>query len=187
MSLNILLVNDDGIEANGIETLFDGLVAAGHDVTVVAPASPQSAQGSTLGGLDAVTSTFTIEASAEFGPDSFAVNAATAPTVLTGLELAELGAIFPNEEIDVVISGTNEGENIGTSPNISGTVNGALAALFEGVPAIAVSAEDDTNPELVFDRSAQFVVELLEELEAAQPQGAPLLPEGIGQIGRAHV
>jgi 3-phytase len=180
MSLNILLVNDDGIDAVGIETLFDGLVTAGYNVSVVAPAAPQSAQGSTLGGLDAVTSTFTIEESTEFGPGSFAVNAATAPTALTGLELAELGVIFPGEEVDVVLSGTNEGENIGTSPNISGTVNGALAALFEGFPAIAISAKDDNNPELVFERSALFTVEVLEALQAVQPEGAPLLPEGIG-------
>ncbi|MEM8673239.1 MAG: 5'/3'-nucleotidase SurE [Cyanobacteria bacterium P01_G01_bin.67] len=180
MSLNILLVNDDGIEADGIGTLFDGLVAAGHDVAVVAPSDPQSAQGSTSGRLDAITSSFTIEESEEFGFSSFAVDAAVVPTVLTGLELAELGAIFPEEEIDVVISGTNEGENIGTSNNISGTVNGAVAALFEGLPAIAVSAADDENPELAFERSAGFVVEVLEELDSSRAEGAPLLPEGIG-------
>ncbi|MEM8720960.1 MAG: 5'/3'-nucleotidase SurE [Cyanobacteria bacterium P01_G01_bin.39] len=180
MSLNILLVNDDGIDADGIGTLFDGLVAAGNDVAVVAPDSPQSAQGSTLSGLDAITSSFTIETSEEFGADSFAVDAAVVPTVLTGLELVELGAIFPGEEVDVVISGTNEGENIGTSNNISGTVNGAVAALFEGLPAIAVSAADDENPELAFERSAGFVVEVLEELDSSRAEGAPLLPEGIG-------
>lgn len=180
MSLNILLVNDDGIEADGIGTLFDGLVAVGHDVAVVAPADPQSAQGSTLGGLDALTTSFTIEESEEFGTGSFAVDAAVVPSVLTGLELAELGAIFPEEEIDLVISGTNEGENIGTSNNISGTVNGAVAALFAGFPAIAVSAADSENPELAFERSAGFVVEVLEQLETSQAEGTPLLPEGIG-------
>ncbi|WP_319421003.1 5'/3'-nucleotidase SurE [Pleurocapsa sp. FMAR1] len=180
MSLNILLVNDDGIGADGIGTLFNGLVAAGHDVAVVAPESQQSAQGSTLGGLDALTSSFTIEASEEFGPSSFAVDAAVVPTVLTGLELADLGAIFPGEAIDVVISGTNAGENIGTSNNISGTVNGAVAALFEGLPAIAVSAADNENPDLAFERSAGFVVEVLKDLETSQTEGAPLLPEGIG-------
>lgn len=179
-TLNVLLVNDDGIDADGIGTLFDGLVAAGHNVSVVAPADPQSAQGSTIGGIDALTSSFTIEESAEFGSSSFAVNAAVVPTVLTGLELAELGAIFPGEEIDIVISGTNEGENIGASNNISGTVNGAVAALFEGLPAIAISAADSENPELAFERSAGFVVEVLEELDNARAEGAPLLPEGIG-------
>lgn len=43
--LNILLVNDDGYQADGIRVMFDALVAAGHTVTLVAPKDPQSGQG----------------------------------------------------------------------------------------------------------------------------------------------
>jgi len=190
VSLNILLANDDGFEAEGITVLFEALLEAGHDVGLVAPDTAQSAQGSTLGGVEGLTEPFGItpfvpEFSDDFTGDpdeveAFAVGSTTVGTVLTGIALAENGLILGGEEIDVVITGTNEGENIGESPNISGTVNGALAGLFEGLPAIAVSAGDNENPELAFERAAGFTVELLATLEAQQPAGAPLLPAGTG-------
>jgi|GEM_PF-71127 len=175
MALNILLTNDDGFDAPGISSLFEALEAAGHTVRIVAPQDQQSAQGSTLGGIEGVTSSFRIE---EFAPGNHFVDSTPVAAVLTGLALADQGVIFPDEEIDIVISGTNSGENIGPSPNISGTVNAAVAAIHRDLPAIAVSAGDDTD--LAFARSADFVVDVLDRLEAQQPEGAPVLPVGTG-------
>ena len=55
--LNIVLTNDDGFDAPGIQTLYTALVNAGFNVHIVAPAVNQSAQGSSLGGTTAVDST----------------------------------------------------------------------------------------------------------------------------------
>lgn len=177
MSLNIVLTNDDSYTAPGIATLYGALVAAGHNVHIVAPLDPQSAQGTSLGGVDALTSTFVVD---EYEPGNYNVDGTVIPTVLTGLELNDLGAIFPGDNIDVVISGTNKGENIGDSENISGTVNGSLRALYEGIPSIAVSAESSHNVDLAYQRAGEFTVEVLDHLEAARADGAPLLPAGTG-------
>jgi len=51
--LNIVLTNDDGFNAPGIQTLYTALVNGGFNVHIVAPAVNQSAQGSSLGGTAA--------------------------------------------------------------------------------------------------------------------------------------
>jgi broad specificity polyphosphatase/5'/3'-nucleotidase SurE len=56
MSPNIVVTNDDGFDADGLTVLFDRLVKAGHDIRRLAPAEPQTAQGSTSGGLEAIDS-----------------------------------------------------------------------------------------------------------------------------------
>jgi 5'/3'-nucleotidase SurE len=112
----------------------------------------------------------------EFSPGNFSVDGRPAVATMTALD-----DLFAGQEPDLVISGTNRGDNIGESENISGTVNGAIQALFDGIPSIAVSAGsvngDFTNG---FNNAAAFIVDLVEKLEAAQTPGAPLLPPGEG-------
>src|SRR5262245_43583954 len=135
--LKIILTNDDGFSAPGITTLYNALVAAGFDVHIVAPAVNQSAQGSSLGGTAALDGPINIT---EFSPGNFCVDGKPAAAALTALD-----DLFAGDSPDLIISGTNRGDNIGESENISGTVNGALQGLFEGVPAIAVSTASFNN------------------------------------------
>lgn len=174
MALNILLTNDDGFDSEGIGALFDALVDAGHSVTIAAPAGPQSGQGSTLGGVEALFSPLEIT---EFSPGNFAVAASPIVSVLTGLDF-----LAADRDIDIVLSGINEGANVGPISNSSGTVNAAVGAILSGVPAIAVSADPDEAGDFSqsYDAAAAFVLELLDRLEAAQADGAPLLPAGTG-------
>ena len=175
MALNIILTNDDGYNAPGLQTLYNALVAAGNNVHIVAPAVNQSAQGSSLGGKTALSSPINIT---PFSPGNYYVDGRPATAALVGTDV--LGAsLFNGARPDLVISGTNRGENIGTSETISGTVNGALQGLFEGVPAIAVSAGSAGGSyDAAFANAATFTTDFVARLEAARTAGAPLLPAG---------
>src|SRR5215468_3114243 len=155
--LNIILTNDDGFSAPGIQTLYAALLNAGFNVHIVAPAVNQSAQGSSLGGASALINPIDIT---EFSPGNFFVDGKPATAALTALD-----DLFAGKAPDLVISGTNRGENIGESENISGTVNGALQALFEGVPSIAVSAQTGGDLNTTFANAANFVVNFLQQLQ----------------------
>lgn len=171
--LNIVLTNDDGYNAPGIQTLYAALVEAGFNVHIVAPAVNQSAQGSSLGSATALTNPIDIT---EFSPGNFFVDGKPATAALTALD-----DLFAGQAPDLVISGTNRGENIGQSENISGTVNGALQALFEGVPSIAISAgSSDGSFDAAFANAGDFMVDFLHKLQDAQTPGQPLLPTGQG-------
>jgi 5'/3'-nucleotidase SurE len=171
--LKIVLTNDDGFNAPGITTLYNALVAAGFDVHIVAPAVNQSAQGSSLGGTDALNGPINIT---EFSPGNFFVDGKPAAAALTALD-----DLFAGHAPDLILSGTNRGDNIGESENISGTVNGAIQGLFEGVPAIAISAGSFNGSfDAAFANSASFMVNFLHELQDAQTPGQPLLPAGEG-------
>lgn len=174
MPLSIVLTNDDGFDAPGIQSLYSALVAAGYDVHIVAPKTNQSAQGSSLGGTAAIDSPVTVT---EFSPGNYYVDGR--PGVATR---AAIDTLFADNPPDLVISGTNKGDNTGESENISGTVNGAVAALDRGIPAIAVSAGSDPTGSYTngFANAANITVELVQRLEAAKADGQPLLPAGEG-------
>ncbi len=119
---DILLTNDDGIEATGLRTLRDGLSAVGN-VTVVAPADDQSAVGRALSGSVTVRDH-------DLG---YVIQGTPADCVVAGLEV-----LAP--EADLVVAGCNRGANLGAyNLGRSGTVSAAVEATFFGVPAMAVS------------------------------------------------
>jgi 5'-nucleotidase len=119
---DILMTNDDGIEATGLGTLRDGLASVG-DVTVVAPADDQSAVGRALSGSVTVRDH-------DLGHE---IDGTPADCVVAGLEVLAPGT-------DLVVAGCNRGANLGAcNLGRSGTVSAAVEATFFGVPAIAVS------------------------------------------------
>jgi len=118
----ILVTNDDGIDAPGIRALAAGLEAVGN-VTVVAPADNQSASGRAM----------STEVGVRDHDLGYAVEGTPSDCVVAGLE-----ALGPYP--DLVVSGVNEGGNLGMYVlGRSGTVSAAVEAAFFGVPAIAVS------------------------------------------------
>jgi 5'-nucleotidase len=127
--LTILVTNDDGVGAPGIDALVEELTALPDvEVIVVAPATNQSgsSDSTTPGGAtvqDATTAS---------GHPAVAVNGFPADTVNYALD--ELGL-----EPDVVVSGVNAGQNIGIFVPLSGTIGAARTAARRNVPAIAIS------------------------------------------------
>ena len=135
-ALDILLTNDDGFDAPGITSLYDALVAAGHQVTLVAPAENQSGKG---GSLNTNVFDFTPGVGAmqltHFGGGVWSLAGTPSDSVSAGLDI-----VMRDDPPDLVVSGCNFGENIGMpGSQASGTEGAALRAAFSGVPAIACS------------------------------------------------
>jgi 5'-nucleotidase len=130
----ILLTNDDGILSPGLWAAAGVLAGLGF-VTVVAPREQYSGAGRSLPtNSDGIIETKQVLVN---GQDwtVYAVGGSPAQAVLHGaLE------ILPHPP-DLVVSGINFGENLGTGITISGTVGAALEAAGIGIPAIAISQE----------------------------------------------
>ncbi|NPV55473.1 MAG: 5'/3'-nucleotidase SurE [Anaerolineae bacterium] len=152
----ILLVNDDGIHSPGLWAAAAALSRLGY-VTVVAPREQQSSTGRSL----PIISDGKIEpARITVGGDEwevYAVGGSPAQAVLHAVV-----EIMPRRP-DLVVSGINYGENMGTSITISGTVGAAIEAASFGIPALAISLELvnideylDNSPEIDFSTAAHF-------------------------------
>lgn len=171
-ALDILLTNDDGYQAPGIEALRAALSAAGHRVTMVAPRENQS-------GASWRISTGPLKYTEE-SPGVWAVDGSPADAVAVGLRV-----IQAEDPPDLVVSGANLGHNVGATANVSGTIGAALMAEYLGVPAIAVSvgmdfAEKNASPPFpsttaAFPACAAFTAELVGHIAASAGDG-PLLP-----------
>lgn len=125
---NILVTNDDGIQAEGIKSLVEALSEVAN-VYVVAPDTQRSACG------HGITMHIPIVVKEVDFP-----NAKKAWSVSgTPGDCVKLGARELVEKVDLVVSGTNMGANLGNDCFYSGTVSGAAEGLFCDYPAIAVS------------------------------------------------
>jgi 5'-nucleotidase len=157
--LSIVVTNDDGFGAAGIDALVTALSAVdGVEVTVVAPATQQSGSGgqTTAGAL--TTSDQTLAS----GHAAIAVAGLPADTIRVAFD--DMGL-----QPDLVISGINEGQNLGPAVDLSGTVGAARAAVRAGVPALAVSS--GFGQTLDYDVAAQLVVDWVEENREAIASG----------------
>ncbi|MFJ6050766.1 5'/3'-nucleotidase SurE [Streptomyces sp. NPDC092307] len=170
--LRILLTNDDGYNAPGIRKAFERLTAAGHDVTIVAPLTNQSGTGTKMLSGPSITVKHP-------EPKVWAVDGTPGDSVAFGL-----AEVFAGDAPDLVVSGTNFGPNVAGLATHSGTVGGAVAALENGVPAIALSTGGVTAPDPVTTVNAMgptldFAVKLIDRLRTRARSG-PLLPKGVG-------
>lgn len=173
--LHILLTNDDGFDAPGIRAVYDVLVAAGHNVTLIAPLSNQSGSGlriTTSGVLD-----FT-----EQSAGIWSVDGSPADSVLVGL----IYHLKDADSVDLVISGANFGQNLGYTGG-SGTVAAATIAMYLGIPAIAVSvgldiSERDAVPVRfpstlnAFAGAADLTLTIVDDLQRSAINTGNLLP-----------
>ena len=131
-SLNILISNDDGIFADGIRSLAKKALKRGHNVTVVCPDQERSATGHGL----TLQSPIRVEnADALFEKGIKAWGCSGTPADCVKLALSELLENKP----DIVLSGINQGPNLGTDIFCSGTVAAAMEGTLENIPSMAIS------------------------------------------------
>ncbi len=155
--MKILLTNDDGYGAPGIEALWAVCEEFGH-CTIVAPAEPQSGVG------HAVTTHSPLRLE-QHEDRRYAVHGT--PADCARVALAELVA-----DVDWVIAGINHGANLGSDTYVSGTVAAAREATFLGRPAIAISQYVGRHRELDWTRSVARAAPVLREvLERGAPDG----------------
>ena len=125
--MRILCTNDDGIHATGLAVLERIARHFSDDVWVIAPETEQS------GASRSLTLTAPIRVR-QAGPKRFAVSGTPTDCVLLGVEHLIEGA-----RPDLVLSGVNRGQNIAEDVTFSGTIAGAMQAMQQGIPAIALS------------------------------------------------
>src|SRR5262245_19917545 len=169
-SLNILLIDEDGFGSPGINATRDALLAAGYNVTVLAPTPDQSGVGSALF-LNPITVT-------QFDAHNFSTNAGT-PASLVALALDPQG-LFNGIKPTLIVVGADQGDAVGIeNANHSATLGGAITALFNySVPSIALTSSSGAPVDLA--TSADFLTTLIENLQLTQGSSPLLLPEGVG-------
>jgi 5'-nucleotidase len=205
-ALNIVLSNDDGLTSN-LKALYDQLKAAGHSVIVSVPCTGQSGRS----GAIVMYSTTTIisdndktQIEAEGGCHNGAAATgapAVGPFTKTGYTNGDYNYVHGTPVMalmygldvlaqarwgkapDLVLSGPNEGQNVGKLVINSGTIGNAQFAAGRGIPSIALSAGTDTvdNTSLAAAGSttvAQLSIKLIAALQAKAGTSA-LLPTGV--------
>ncbi len=160
--MKILLVNDDGILAPGIQKLYETIKGLG-DITVVAPDGERSA----------VSHALTLDKPMPIRQVDTGIFQGTAvmgtPADCVKLALAEIMSGTP----DLVLSGINLGCNTGLNVVYSGTVGGAAEAVFNDIPAVALSLDTYTDPN--WEPVLPFVYDLVKTvIEKGLPQGVLL-------------
>ncbi len=135
----ILITNDDGIESPGLRAAVESVMDMGT-ITVIAPTTQQTGTGRGLTG----------DKLARFIPLDYMVKGTRVKAFHCDCSPAlivrhSLRTIFRNETPDLLISGINYGENLGSIVTSSGTVGAALEGGSAGIPSIAVSKQTDTE------------------------------------------
>ncbi|MGI6256646.1 MAG: 5'/3'-nucleotidase SurE [Anaerovoracaceae bacterium] len=149
--MNILVSNDDGLHARGLQELVSALSQVA-EVYVAAPSVERSASGHSITVRQAITIDEVDFKDAVMG---LKVNGTPADCVKLGLRYLEVRDIH----IDLVYSGVNHGGNLGTDTLYSGTVAAAIEGALCGKPAVAVSCNSHEAEH--FDVACALAVDVL--------------------------
>lgn len=147
--MKLLLTNDDGIDAAGLEALVTASRALG-DPVIVAPAGAQSGVSHRVTWQEGVR----IEPR---GHDRYAIHGTPADCV-------RLGLLKLVPEAKWILSGINHGANLGADVHYSGTVAAVREAVLHGWPGIAVSHYRKSGVEFDWERAIKWVAPILTEL-----------------------
>lgn len=150
--MRIILTNDDGIDAIGINTLKDALEKEGHIVGVSAPLKNQSAKSHSI----TIRSTYNVEKRSDI---EYAVDGTPADSAIFAL----FSGVFKSFKPDLIISGINNGYNLSSDILYSGTCGAASEVAMSGLKAIAISAELDSENRAI-NKAAEFLVRNLNEI-----------------------
>jgi 5'/3'-nucleotidase len=188
--VKVLLTNDDGIVATGLQAMRQALLEVpGIELAVIAPDSNRSA---TARSITTHHPLWVEEVQFGDGTSGFATDG----TPVDCVRFAALGLI--DFEPELIVSGINHGSNLGDDITYSGTVAAALEGIVLGIPAIAVSqqadhGEMDFRAGRAWERedfagAAAFVARLVEELERVPIPDGTLLNVNcpVGEIAGAR-
>jgi 5'-nucleotidase len=191
--MEILLTNDDGIYAPGLEALEHELRRLGN-VTVVAPATEQSGVGHSITFLSPLICKEVYQGEHRRG---WAVEGSPADCVKIGVFK------FCPQRPDLVVSGMNGGLNAGINVLYSGTVAAAIEGAFFGITSVAVSLEFDEHAQ--YERAAAIAGQVVEQILAQkgpepqlynlniptaairQPTGLRIVPMSILRYGERYI
>jgi 5'-nucleotidase len=151
--MKLLLTNDDGIDAPGLQALISAARRVG-DPIVVAPARPQSGVSHAVTWREGVR----IEPR---GDQGFAIQG-------TPADCTRLGLLKLVPDAKWVLSGINHGSNLGADVHYSGTVAAVKEAVLHGWPGVAVSHYHKAGMEFDWHRAEKWLVPVLTDLVGRQ-------------------
>jgi 5'-nucleotidase len=150
----ILLINDDGVEAEGLRVAEEIAAPFAEELWVVAP------QGDQSGASHALTTRHPVRV-AELGPRRYGVVGTPSDCVVLAVKL-----LMKDRTPDLVISGVNQGANLADDIAYSGTVSGALTANLCDIPAVALSQAYRSEGAVSWDTARMFGSRVLEHVLA---------------------
>lgn len=173
--MRILLTNDDGIGAPGLDAAWRALKAGGHDVFVCVPDRPRSACS------HQITMHKPLRAKKVETADGLAYTSNGTPADCVPLALLQLMSAPP----EVVISGINLGPNLGDDVHYSGTVAGAMEGVLNGFSAISISLADWSNAN--FEAAANFLYEFVPKIPNLQLARDTFLNVNVPNLAPAEI
>ncbi|MGR5285499.1 5'/3'-nucleotidase SurE [Vibrio maritimus] len=176
--MRILVVSDDGCQSEGSQALFEALNDKGYDVWLSAPLDNKSGTGTAV--------TFKLGKELKYkkiAERQYCFDGTPVDSVLFGLT-----GLMADKKPDLVISGVNDGPNVGVNQFNSGTVGAAARAVRHGVPALAVSMGFRLEElKIGMPSSLKYIpdgvahtLSIVEKLDSKRVIGEPLLPKGTG-------
>jgi 5'-nucleotidase len=173
--MKVLLTNDDGIHAQGLQAMRRALLETpGVELAVIAPDSNRSAAARSI----TTRRPLWVE-EVDFGDGT--VGYATDGTPVDCVRFAYLGLV-DGFQAELVVSGINHGSNLGDDITYSGTVAAALEAIVLGLPGISISQQSSAGEldfrishSFDFETGARFAARVVEEIEDVPLPGGTLL------------
>lgn len=184
----VLLTNDDGFDAPGLELLAGAAQEIAEEVWIVAPSQDKSGVANSLSMREPVRVV-------NKGQRRYAVYGTPADCVAYAIRQA-----MADTPPDLVLSGINNGSNLGFETLLSGTVGAATTGMLLGVPSIALSQNRDPDSPVNWDSARHHVVETLRHLlqhrwdpqvclnvnfpdiAASQVKGIRVTAQGMGKV-----
>ncbi|KAG8706420.1 hypothetical protein FRC09_002420 [Ceratobasidium sp. 395] len=189
--LKVLIGNDDGWAEANVRAFYQTLSAAGYNVVLSAPVQNQSGTGSSdapakpltkPGQYDSVPSGASAQGANSTDPRLNYVNSYPVTAIKYGT--ATLAPKFFGGAPDIVVTGPNLGNNLGSTTKISGTVGAATEAVKEGIPAIAFSGQSGSGRSYTTlkpgDQSFVYAQVAQKLVAALTATAKPWLPTGVG-------
>lgn len=151
--MNILITNDDGITAKGIQIIAQRLQNL-HNILVVAPDSQKSASSHSI----TLMNPLIVKKEEIEGVDAPCFSVSGTPVDCTKIAITTIAS----EKIDIVVSGINDGFNLGTDVIYSGTVSAAVEGALNNTPAIALSCD---GSEESYEIAADYAEKILNKIK----------------------
>lgn len=154
--MNILIVNDDGINATGIRELAKELQKE-HCVTIIAPDKQRSAcsHSITLNGTLFVKKHDYKDITGE----CYSISGTPADCTRIGI------TTICKRKIDMIVSGINEGYNLGSDILYSGTVSAAIEGAINDIPSVAISCDGTRDG---YEHTCKHILQLVNDIYKLQ-------------------
>ena len=174
--MNIVVVNDDGWGTAGIRLLAKEMTKLGK-VTVIAPDSARSGFGAAISAAKPMYLK-RVEEHDLNGAEVYTTNGTPADCIKIAREV-----LFPDQPIDLVVSGINHGSNAAINAMYSGTIGACLVAAEKGIPAVGWSI-DSHEPDVDLHWLQPFLVEVTQHLleEGIAPRTCFNINAPVGEI-----